>query len=94
MAVWIVRFLYALPRAFKRPTRCCTSLTICSVDNVAAVRAGEMLEAMLLVPVFRPLITSAGMLGDYELGLLAQEIAHTDGVGFARLIAYRLTGAR
>jgi hypothetical protein len=64
------------------------------VDSVAARRAGEMLESILLAPVLRPLIVGAGMLGDYELELLAQEIARSDGGGFAALIASRLEGAR
>jgi hypothetical protein len=53
-----------------------------------------MLESILLAPVLRPLIGGAGMLGDYELELLAQEIARSDGAGFAALIASRLEGAR
>jgi hypothetical protein len=53
-----------------------------------------MLESLLLVPVLRPLIAGAGMLGDYELEGLAQEIARGDGGGFAALIASRLEGAR
>lgn len=64
------------------------------MDSVAARRAGEMLESILLAPVLRPLIVGAGMLGDYELEFLAQEIAHSDGEGFAALIASRLEGAR
>jgi hypothetical protein len=62
------------------------------VDSGAARRAGEMLEALLFVPMLRPLIAGAGMLGDYELDLLAQEIARHDGTGFAALIAARLEG--
>jgi hypothetical protein len=53
-----------------------------------------MLESVLLVPVLRPLIAGAGMLGDYELELLAQEIARSDGEGLAALIASQLEGAR
>jgi hypothetical protein len=34
------------------------------------------------------------MLGDYELELLAQEIARSDGGGFAAMIASRLERAR
>jgi hypothetical protein len=64
------------------------------VDSVTARRAGEMLESMLLAPMLRPLIAGAGMLGDYELELLAQEIARSDGAGFAGLIAARLESAR
>jgi hypothetical protein len=60
------------------------------VDSAAARRAGEMIEAMLLVPVLRPMIEGAGVLGDYELDMLAHEIARTDGDGFAALIAARL----
>jgi hypothetical protein len=64
------------------------------VDSVAARRAGETLESILLAPMLRPLIAGAGMLGDYELELLAQEIARSDGSGFAALIASRLEGVR
>jgi hypothetical protein len=53
-----------------------------------------MLESILLAPMLRPLIVGAGMFGDYELELLAQEIARSDGEGFAALIASRLEGAR
>lgn len=64
------------------------------MDSVAARRAGELIEAMLLAPVLRPLIAGAGMLGDYELDLLAQEIAQRDARGFAALIASRLQSTR
>jgi hypothetical protein len=64
------------------------------VDSVAARRAGEILESILLAPVLRPLIAGAGVFGDYELELLAQEIARSDGEGFAALIASRLESAR
>jgi hypothetical protein len=53
-----------------------------------------MLEAQLLVPMLRPLIAGAGMLGDYELDLLAQEMAHDDRSGFAALIAAHLETQR
>jgi hypothetical protein len=74
--------------------RCCESRTTSSVDSVTARRAGEMLESILLAPVLRPLVAGNGMLGDYELELLAQEIAHSDGAGFAAMIASRLERAR
>jgi hypothetical protein len=70
--------------------RCCASPTICSVDSVTARRAGEILEAMLLAPVLRPLMDGGGTLGEYELDLLAGEIAAHDGRGFAALLASRL----
>ena len=74
---------------------CVTFLaTTCNVDNAAARRAGEMLEAQLFVPMLRPLIAGAGTLGDYELDLLAQEMAHNDRSGFAALIASRLEPQR
>jgi hypothetical protein len=60
------------------------------VDSVTARRAGELIEAMLLAPVLRPIVADAGMLGDYELDLLAQEIARRDDRGFAALIAARM----
>jgi hypothetical protein len=64
------------------------------MDSVAARRAGEMLEAMLFVPMLRPMIAGAGTLGDYELDLLAQEIARHDRAGFAALIATQLESRR
>jgi hypothetical protein len=60
------------------------------VDSVTARRAGEMLESMLLVPILRPMIAGVGTLGDYELDLLAREIAKHDARGFAALVAARL----
>jgi hypothetical protein len=60
------------------------------VDSVSARRAGELIEAMLLAPVLRPIISDAGTLGDYELDLLAGEMARHDERGFAALIAARL----
>jgi hypothetical protein len=64
------------------------------VDSVTARRAGELFEAMLLAPILRPMIAGAGMLGDYELDLLAHEVARHDRRGFAALIAARLENAR
>jgi hypothetical protein len=63
------------------------------VDSVTARRAGELLEAMLVAPTLRPMIAGVGMLGDYELDLLAREIARRDEHGFAALIAARLENA-
>jgi hypothetical protein len=60
------------------------------VDSVTAHRAGELLESMLLVPILRPMIAGAGLLGDYELDMLSHEIAERDRHGFAELIAARL----
>jgi hypothetical protein len=60
------------------------------VDSASALSAGELIEAMLLAPVLRPMIDGAGMLGEYELDLLAGEIAHHDRRGFAALLASRL----
>jgi hypothetical protein len=64
------------------------------VDSVTARRAGEAIEALLLAPILRPMIAGAGTLGDYELDLLAREIARHDGRGFAALIASRLERMR
>ncbi len=64
------------------------------MDSVTARRAGEMLESILLSPVLRPLVAGNGMLGDYELELLAQEIARSDGGRFAAMIAARLERVR
>jgi len=60
------------------------------VDSVAARRAGEMIEGFLLTPILRPMIAGAGAIGDYELDLLAHEIARHERNGFAELIAERL----
>ncbi|MGB6413574.1 MAG: hypothetical protein WBF19_09520 [Candidatus Cybelea sp.] len=49
---------------------------------------------MLLAPVLRPLCAGAGTLGDYELDLMANEIARCDRSGFAALVAARLEGRR
>jgi hypothetical protein len=51
-----------------------------------------MMEAMLLAPILRPMIAGAGTLGDYELDLLASEVARRDERGFATLLASQLEG--
>jgi hypothetical protein len=48
---------------------------------------------MLLAPMLRPMIAGAGTLGEYELDLLAREMARHDERGFAALIAAKLEGA-
>lgn len=48
-----------------------------------------MLEAVIFAPVLRPMISGAGLLGDYELDTLARDVAERDGT-FARLIAVGL----
>jgi hypothetical protein len=63
------------------------------VDSLTARRAGEAIESLLRAPILRPAIAAAGVLGDYELDLLAREIARHDGRGFAALIASRLEDA-
>ena len=63
------------------------------MDSVLAQRAGEMIEAMLLVPILRPIAAGMDVLGDYELDLLAGEIVRHDGSGFAQLIVGRLERA-
>jgi hypothetical protein len=63
------------------------------VDSVTAHRAAELIEAMLIAPVLRPMIEGAGMVGDYELDLLAQQIAGHDERGFAGILASRLEAA-
>ncbi len=70
--------------------RCCALPITWPVDNAAALRAGQAIEAMLLAPILRPMIDGVGTLGDYELGLLAAEVAHNDERGFAALLASRL----
>lgn len=62
------------------------------MDSVTARRAGEAIESLLLAPILRPMIAGTGTLGDYELDLLAREISHHDGRGFAAMIATRLQG--
>jgi len=49
---------------------------------------------MLLTPVLRPMIAGAEVLGDYELDLLAREIAQHDDRGLGALIAARWEGLR
>jgi hypothetical protein len=49
-----------------------------------------MLEGMLLAPILRPLIAGAGIVGEYELDLLAHDVADRDRSGFAALVADRL----
>lgn len=48
---------------------------------------------MLLAPLFAPMVAGVGLLGEYELDLLAQEVARCDRTGFAALIAARLERA-
>ena len=60
------------------------------MDSVTARHAGEAIEALLLTPILRPMIAGIGTLGDYELDLLAREMARHDSRGFASLIAVRL----
>jgi hypothetical protein len=55
---------------------------------------GATIEAMLLTPVLRPMVQGAGLLGDYELDVFAQEMAWADTHGFAALIAARLESAK
>jgi hypothetical protein len=63
------------------------------VDSVTARRAGELFETMLLAPILRPMIAGGGTLGDYELDLLARDVARRDRT-FAALIAAQLEAAR
>jgi len=63
------------------------------VDSVTAQRVGQTIEAMLLAPILRPIVAGTNVVGDYELDLLAGEIARHDGMGFAQLIARRLQHA-
>lgn len=60
------------------------------MDSVVARQAGQTIEALLLAPILRPMIAETGVLGDYELDLLAGEMARRDVNGFAQLIARRL----
>ena len=52
-----------------------------------------MIEALLLAPILRPMVAGIGMLGDYELDLLANEIARHDESGFGALVAAQLENA-
>lgn len=49
---------------------------------------------MLLTPILRPMVAGAGMLGDYELDLLANEMARHDANGFAAFVAASLERGR
>jgi hypothetical protein len=82
--------LYALPKAFKPPTKCCASPTTCNVDSATGFRVGAAFEAMLLAPVLRPILPAADAIGEYGLDLLAREIAAHDRDGFASVIADQL----
>jgi hypothetical protein len=73
--------------------KCRVSQTTSSMDSITARSAGETIEALLLAPILRPMVAGAGVLGDYELDLLAREIARHDGRGFAALVASRLERA-
>jgi hypothetical protein len=53
-----------------------------------------MIEAMLLAPMLRPMVAGVNALGDYELDLLASDMALHDGTGFASLIARCLERTR
>jgi hypothetical protein len=64
------------------------------VDSTVARRAGEFVEALLLAPILRPMIANVGTLGDYELDLLARDIASRDDRGFATLVADALERKR
>ena len=64
------------------------------MDSVTARRAGELFEAMLLAPILRPMIAGAGMLGEYELDVLANEMARHDARGFAAFVAASLERSR
>ena len=74
--------------------RCCASPTICSVDSADALRAGTMIEAMLLAPVLRPAFAGVEPFGEYEISLLARDVAQRDRSGFAALVAAGLEGPR
>ena len=60
------------------------------MDSASATRAAVMIESVLLAPMLRPLIAGAGFAGDYELTLLAGEIAERDKAGFAAVLARQL----
>lgn len=63
------------------------------MESADAARVSVLLEGMLLAPVLRPLVAGAGFVGDYELDLLAQELARHDATGFGALLAARLERA-
>lgn len=60
------------------------------MDNATVLRAGSMLEALFLEPMLRPMLAGVDALGEYELDLLAREIAERDTRGFGALIAARM----
>lgn len=63
------------------------------MDSAVARQAGQTIEALMLAPILRPIIAGMSVLGDYELDLLAGEMARRDVNGFAQLIARRLEAA-
>ena len=60
------------------------------MDSVASAQAGVAFEAMLLVPVLRPLFGADDGLGDYGVDVLARAIAERDRSGFSGLVAAAL----
>ena len=60
------------------------------MDSASATRAAAMFESILLAPLLRPLVAGAGFAGDYEVSLLAGEIADRDASGFASALARQL----
>jgi len=70
--------------------RCCASPTTCSVDSIGARRAGELFEALLLMPFVRAMLPGLDALGDFGAELFAETMAGSDRKGFAAAIAAQL----
>jgi hypothetical protein len=64
------------------------------MDSAIARRAGVVFESMLLEMALKPLAANMDALGDYGIGLLAQEIAKSDVTGFGDALAHQLGGVR
>lgn len=60
------------------------------MDSTASTRVAALFEAVLLAPMLRPLVQGLGIAGDYELTVLAQDLAQRDGHGFAAALAEQL----
>jgi hypothetical protein len=57
------------------------------VNSAEGLRAGQAFEAMLLVPLLRPMLPRSDAFGEYGLGIVARDIARLDHSGFARVLA-------
>jgi hypothetical protein len=57
------------------------------VDSAERLRAAQAFEAMLLVPLLRPMLPASDAFGEYGLSIVARDIASHDRSGFAGMLA-------